>query len=115
MGNVASVVSKAANALSIACDAEVEERYNSNGKSGGAWLITSERGGFLSNADAGISVSKNLAIHIYMKEEAVFDPTKVEREHWYEGMNRYAWIPCGTIEEAINVIRDNCVFMRPRD
>lgn len=57
---VKKVVDEAANTLShIVASHRVTTRYNSDGRSGGAFLITSPTNGILSNSDIGITYSEH--------------------------------------------------------
>lgn len=57
---VKALVDKAAKKLqSIVTSHKVITRYNSDGQSGGAWLVTSIADGIMSNADVGITFSRH--------------------------------------------------------
>ncbi|VVE35732.1 hypothetical protein [Pandoraea terrigena] len=106
---------RAAEFLRDTFDVSVEKRYNSNGRSGGAFVITDpDARGIGSNSSIGISVGltaeDSLRVNVYVEAVYLYDTTLATREGSMFGA--YAYHPVGSVEEALKWIAENAKVPR---
>jgi hypothetical protein len=108
-GHLKVEVDRAAQLLHDTFGVAVEKRYNSNGRSGGAFIVTDGTAiGIGSNSSVGISVSmtqtSDLSFHVlvgapYLRDPALATCGVPDR--------KYAWHSTASVDEAQRWIADN--------
>jgi hypothetical protein len=101
-----STVNMIANQLShLVLSHEVIKRFNSDGQSGGAWLVTSATTGIMSNSDIGITYSSHaqrITLHVSSKYllSDVYGNHKCPFTHKFDHASHH-----DTVEQAITKLQ----------
>jgi hypothetical protein len=100
-------VQQAAKLLEKTFNRDVEIRFNSNRRSGGAWLKNSLPG-FSGNCQIGLNAGINndgIYISTYVKESALKNPALCNAGFLIE--QKYCWLYHNTLNDAINWLKEN--------
>ncbi|MFV7771688.1 hypothetical protein [Shewanella marisflavi] len=114
LGEVQRIVEQAANVLAGKVSShQVTTRYNSDGRSGGAWLVTSPTNDLLSNADVGITYSHHTnTIKLYVSYHYLADVAFGNKQCVWTGDLGHE-SEHATVESALNMLLHVCKKATP--